>query len=47
LRATDKVIILLSAGAQSESAEDIRQTIDAGKQLAGEVIMLAFGLKTG
>jgi len=46
LRATDKVIILLSAGAQSESAEDIRQTIDAGKQLA-EVIILAFGLKTG
>lgn len=41
-----KVIILLSAGAQSESPADIQQTIDAGKQLAGRVVILAFGLKT-
>jgi len=49
LRSTDKVIILLTAGVKSssESLEDIRQTITAGKQLAGEVTIVTFGLKTG
>jgi len=47
LFSTDKVIILLTAGFQSESVEDIRQTIRAGKQLAGDVTIVTFGLKTG
>ena len=42
------MIILLSAGDQSESLQVINQTINAGiEQLAGRVIILAFGLKTG
>jgi len=49
LHATDKLIILLSAGAKSESEllADIKQAISAGKQLAGQVTILAFGLDTG
>jgi len=39
--------MLLSAGEESEPLADIMQTITAGKQLAGEVIVLAFGLRTG
>jgi len=49
LYAAAKVIILLSAGEESDSEprEDIKQTIAAGKQLAGDATVLSFGLKTG
>ena len=46
--AVAKVIMLLSAGDQSESLQVIHQTINAAQQqLAGQVTILAFGLKTG
>lgn len=43
------MIILLSAGEHSkdEPSTVVNQTIIAGKQLAGSVVVLAFGLDTG
>ena len=47
MHAADKLIILLTAGAQSESVDDIRKAISVGKQLAGNTTILVFGLETG
>lgn len=43
------MIILLSAGepSKAETSTVIKQAITAGKQLAGPVVVLAFGLDTG
>ena len=43
------MIILLSAGklSETESVEDVIQTISAGKRLTGDVTIMTFGLKTG
>ena len=43
----DKVIIVLSAGVSSESSAVVKQTISAGKQLVGDVSIIAFGLDVG
>jgi len=43
----DKVILLLSAGKSSEELAVVLQTISAGRQLAGDVTIIAFGLDVG
>ena len=45
--AAEKGIMLLSAGEPSDTLEEIRQTIDAGKQRAGNVFIIAFGIGSG
>jgi len=45
--AVDKVIILISAGSDSGPQSVVEQTISAGKQLAGQVRIIAFGLEVG
>jgi len=45
--AVDKVIILISAGSDSGPLSVVKQTISAGKQLAGQVWIIAFGLDIG
>ena len=39
--------MLLSAGVPSDTEAEINRTIVAGKQLAGPVIILAFGIDAG
>jgi len=41
------VIILLSAGEDSEPLEHIKEAVADGKRLAGDVTVLAFGLNIG